>query len=61
MSFWKIGYKNKGDKTFEFDYDEFDNYQDALETLEDLKKTNFSDKVEAKIFFVSECSEGIPE
>jgi hypothetical protein len=61
MSFWKIGYKNKGDKIFEFDYDEFDNYKDALETLEGFKKNYFDERVEAKIFFISECSEGIPE
>jgi hypothetical protein len=61
MTFWKIGYRKNNRGIFIFHYNQFESYQDALETLEDLKKTNFSDKVEAKIFFVSECSEGIPE
>jgi hypothetical protein len=61
MRFWKIGYRKNNKGIFIFRYNQFESYENALEALEDLKKTNFSDKVEAKIFFVSECSEGIVE
>lgn len=61
MSFWKIGYRKNNKGIFIFHYNQFESYENALEALEDFKKNYFDNRVEAKIFFVSECSEGISE